>query len=191
MTERYFITRVSPDPINPATSLARIVFRREQGVIIQREIAEGEQPHPVLTLTADQSNGYDIQNRWDRITDTQEFKYMIRAYEGNTEFFRENYISSHELIFPANAKRFFGFYNFLRAFAYTRAIRLAELEENYPRVRELKLESRTNWTPRLNPLQRHVAPAYITSVLTRVYNLVSTGEEQPTMQDRVLDFIMG
>lgn len=180
MTERYFISKVSPDPRNPATSLARIVFRREQGVTIQEGVME-----------TDPTNAEDIRDKWDRITTTLDFHCLERAFNGDTEYFRETMISSANLVFPNNYRRFMTFYNFLRSLAYEQAIEQAQLQENHFLARDLKLESRRNWTPGFKWYQRRFVPGYMESILTRVYNLVTTGEEKPTMQDRALDFIMG
>ena len=115
---------------------------------------------------------------------------MAHAYAGDTEFFRETGISSTDLIFPNNSKRFLRFYNFLRSLAYDRAIEQAGFQEDPFRAKELRLEARGNWTPRFKWHQKLFVPRYINSILTRIYNLVTTGEEQPTIQDRVLDLIM-
>lgn len=191
MPERYCITRMNLDPRDPTSSLAHIVFKREPGVMIQREVAEGEQLHPVLSLTVDSYNEQHIKNRWDSITVTPEFQYLVRAYQGDTEFFKETSISPTQLILTCTAKGFFRFYNFLRSLAYDRAIEQAEFQEEPYRAKELKLEARGNWTPRFRWYQKLLVPSYIDSILTRIYNLVTTGEEQPTMRDRALDFIMG
>lgn len=190
MPERYSITRINPDLRDPTFSLAIIVSNRLQGAVMQLEATGGNTPHPLMSLTVDSDNRDYAQRTWDKLTGTKEFTCLQSAYAGDTAFFRETAISSSEFILTDRPNRFYRFYDFLRALAYDRAIDLAQRQEDHYRVKELKLESRGNWTPRFKWYQKPFVPRHIESILTRVYNLVTTGEEQLTMRDRVLDLIM-
>lgn len=190
MPERHTVTTIDPDPRDPKYTLALIFLRETPGAMIQPEPLQSKSPKPMLSLTVNPNSRDYVQRTWDSITDTPEFSLLQHAYDGDIHFFRDNPISPDDLIFPNNLRKFMGFCNFLMTLAYDTAIRQADYQEDRVSERELKLEARKSWTPRLSKVRALLAPYYVTSVLTRVYNLVTSGEEKPTLRDRTLDLIM-
>ena len=141
-------------------------------------------------MTTDYNQKDYVQEAWDRVAETKDFLCLQNAYEGNIDFFKETEISSEELILPENDRGFLRFYNFSRSLAYSRAIEQASLQEDHGRARQLKLEARPAWIIPLKGIKRILAPRYVDSLVTRLHNLVTTGEERKTFRDRVLDWLM-
>lgn len=189
MPERYLITRVNRDPRNPAHSLAAVVSKKIAGITIQEETPEEGFPDLTLALTIDYDKRYTVQRAWEDVVGTQDYQYLQHAYGGETAFFKETEISGDDLILPEDGREFGRFYNFLRGFAFQRALEQASLQEEHDRVKELKLEARQGWVKPLSGVKRLLAPHYVDSLVTRLYNLVTTGEERKTIWDRLLDTI--
>lgn len=73
--------------------------------------------------------------------------------------------------------------------AYDRAINEANHWGTIDEIIELKLQSRKDWAPAFSILQKKLASRYVNSLLDRLYNLVTTGEERKSFGDRLLDII--
>ena len=190
MAERFLITRLNRDPRNPTHSLADIVSKKIAGITIQEETPEEGFPDLTLALTIDYDQRLTVKTEWENVVGTQDFYYLQRAYSGDIASFKETGISGDDLILPEDERGFTRFYNFLRGFAFERASEQALLQEDHDKVKELKLEARQGWIRPLSGIKRSLAPHYVDSLVTRLHNLVTTGEEKKTPKDRVLDWIM-
>ena len=192
MPERHLITRFNPDSRNPEFALVQVFSKKMPGISIDEQVPDEDDEYMgKLNLMVEEDHSDVIQTTWNRITDTYEFKYLQRACAGDTEFFDELEMSSNDVILPKDERSFMKFNRFLTRYAYHQAFERAQSQNNPDQVLELKLEFRKTWLPSLSPLQRRLAPHYIQSVVERLHNLVTTGEERKTFKDKVLDFIMG
>lgn len=190
MSERKLFTTAFADFRNPELSLAKVVSQRVRGALLLPETPVGISSPPTVSLIVDPDYQEGVQKMWKAVTDTMDFTCLQKAFEGDTEFFGDTAISSEDLIFPASQAEYFSFYDFCRSWCYIRAKEYAELREEYGKIIDLKLEARSVWVPRLGSIQKGLAGPYVSSIVGRIYNLITTGEEKPNLKDRTLDLVM-
>lgn len=188
MPERVTIAKATESPWDPNLRLAEIFKRKKPGLQI---LAEPIFDQDILlenrvVLTVDSVDSQQIED-WDKVAETRDFVAIEQAASGNIRFFQESFMSSDELIISRDPKGFNRFYGFVRGLAYYRASEDMNRWGTIDQVKDFKLQSRKDWAPNLSPLQKKLSTNYVNSLLSRLYNLVTTGEEKASVWDRILD----
>lgn len=187
--ERVRIAEATQSPWDPNLRLAKIFEKKNPGLRIQKEPLLDQEP-PIegrLVLTIDPSQSRTIEG-WQTIADTKDFLMLEHATNGEVDFF-EGEIEPEGTLIAKNYDGFNRFYDFTRALAFDRAIENAMQTEDYSYAKELRLRARKGWVPTLRGFKKTLATYYVNSILDRVYNLITTGEENASFFDRILDTV--
>lgn len=192
MPERHIVANLSPDPKQPAFTLARIFSQKVPGAKLDKQPPQEDNLyHGAIHLVVEEEQKDDVQRTWIEITSTNDFQFLQRACEGDVAISASEEYKAADFILPNNEASFWRFNNFLIRYSYQQAIIKAEVQEDFLQVKKLKLDARQAWAPKLSSIQRILAPYYIQSVVERLHNLVTNGEERKTFKDSVLDWMMG
>ena len=191
MSERHLITGFNPDPRNPEFALVQVFSKRMPGISVDEQVPNEDNNYEGTLNLLVESDPEEIRTTWGKITSTCEFTYLKRASMGDAEFFKELEISSNDLLISNDESGFTKFNRFLTRYAYHQAINQAQSLENFEQLLQLKLEFRKTWLHPFSAHQRRLLPHYIQSVVERLHNLVTAGEERKTFKDRYLDWMMG